>query len=334
MSLRKFGLCGLGNSLVDVFAHVSEEKFVSLGLMRGGMQLVSSVEQADLLASLGEGNHGNHPQVSGGSVANSVYAFAQLGGRAAFLTSLGNDERGDFYEAEFSNRGVNLPSPRTDKRPTGTSLVVVTPDAERTMSTDLGAAVLLDDSHIDREVIGASEWLFIEGYVFSNSEASRNAIRKAISYAKSSNTRVAVTLSEVWVIDAFRSSIEEVLPDVDLLFANEGEVLKFTRQSSIDVALQDLTSRVPGYAVTLGDRGAQVRFEGQTAEAAALLCQPVDLTGAGDMFAGALLYGLTARDDLHEAAQRACRMAGEVIQQTGARLPDGVFAQFVVKKAS
>lgn len=331
MSVGKFGLCGLGNSLVDVFAHVSEEIFNGLGLTRGGMQLVSSEEQAKLLASLREEEH---PQVSGGSVANSVYAFAQLGGRAAFLTSLGDDKRGDFYQAEFRDRGVILPSSRTSQRPTGTSLVMVTPDAERTMSTDLGAAVLLDESHVDRDIIEASEWLFIEGYVFSNSEASRNAIRKAILCAKTSNTKVAVTLSEAWVIDAFRDPIEEVLSSVDFLFANEPEVLKFTHQSSTDAAIRELANRVPGYAVTLGARGAQVRFEGQEVKVAAVPCQPVDLTGAGDMFAGTLLYGLTARDGLHEAAERACRMAGEVIQQTGARLPDGVFTQSLVKKAS
>src|SRR5262245_22921371 len=178
--MKEFKLCGLGNAVVDMFLEVSEEEFSSLGFERGGMQLVDLAEQKVLLD-----RYKNHEPklVSGGSVANSIIAFSQLGGSAAFIGCVGDDRYGLFYASEFEELGIDIGNPIIINESTGTCLCIITPDAERTMRTCLAVSNHLSARHVEERRIKNSEWVFIEGYVFGNPNTGQTAIREAIRMA-------------------------------------------------------------------------------------------------------------------------------------------------------
>src|SRR6516162_6834059 len=206
--MREFQLYGLGNALVDIFIDLSDAEFASLGFERGSMRLVGPAEQKALL----ERCEGREPRlVSGGSVANSVIAFSQLGGQAAFLGCVGDDRYGLFYKAEFDELGVDIGNPVLVGQTTGTCACLLTPDAERTMRTCLAVSSHLAARHVDEERLKNSDWLFIEGYVFANPETGQGAIREAVRLAKQHGTKVAVTCSEAFVVQAFGDAFYEAL---------------------------------------------------------------------------------------------------------------------------
>src|SRR6516162_11284792 len=218
--MKEFQLCGLGNAIVDIFLEVSEAEFATLNFERGGMRLVEVAEQKALL----EHYQKHEPKlVSGGSVANSVIAFSQLGGDAAFIGCVGDDRYGLFYSSEFEELGIDIGNPIIVNEATGTCICVITPDAERTMRTCLAVSSHLAARHVDEERIKKSEWLFIEGYVFANPATGQTAIREAIDIARKHNTKIAVTCSDAFVINVFGDAFQEALQRTDLLFANETE---------------------------------------------------------------------------------------------------------------
>src|SRR4029453_6175157 len=185
--MKEFQICGLGNALVDIFLEISEAEFAELGFERGGMRLVDHAEQKSLL----ERYQKHEPKlVSGGSVANSIIAFSQLGGQAAFIGCVGDDRCGLFYAREFEELGIGIGNPVIINEFTGTSVCLVTPDAERTMRTCLGVSTHLAARHVDEARIKNSEWLFIEGYVFANPETGQTAIQEAIRLAKQHGTKI------------------------------------------------------------------------------------------------------------------------------------------------
>src|SRR5207244_8998209 len=190
-------LCGLGNALVDIFLDLSEEDFAALGIERATMRLVELDEQKQLLQRF----HDREPRlVSGGSVANSVIAFSQLGGQAAFLGCVGDDRYGLFYKAEFDELGVDIGNPVLVGQATGTCACLITPDAERTMRTCLAVSSHLAARHVDENRIKNSDWLFIEGYVFANPATGQTAIRQAIQLAKKHGAKIAITCSDAFVV--------------------------------------------------------------------------------------------------------------------------------------
>src|SRR5437763_1361198 len=194
--MKEFKLCGLGNAVVDIFLEVSDQEFAALGFERGGMRLVDLEEQKMLLD---RHRHEEPKRVSGGSVANSVIAFSQLGGDAAFIGCVGDDRYGLFYTSEFEELGIDIGNPIIVNEATGTCVCIVTPDAERTMRTCLAVASHLSANHVDEQRIKNSEWLFIEGYVFANPATGQTAIREAIKIAKQHETRIAITCSEAFI---------------------------------------------------------------------------------------------------------------------------------------
>src|SRR4029079_2982141 len=174
--MKTFQVCGLGNAIVDIFVEVSDAEFASLGFERGTMVLVDQTAQKSLL----DAYQTHEPKlVSGGSVANSIIAFSQLGGQAAFIGGVGDDRYGLFYANEFEELGIDIGNPIIVNQPTGTSICIVTPDAERTRRTCLAVASHLSDGHVDEQRVKDSEWLFIEGYVFANPATGQSAIREA-----------------------------------------------------------------------------------------------------------------------------------------------------------
>src|SRR5262249_45666044 len=204
--MKEFKLCGLGNAIVDIFIEVSDQEFTSLGFERGGMRLVDLAEQNALLQRYQK----HEPKlVSGGSGANSVIAFSQLGGRAAFIGCVGDDRYGLFYTSEFEELGIDIGNPIIVNEATGTCVCLITPDAERTMRTCLAVSSHLAARHVDEDRVRNSEWLFIEGYVFANPDTGQKAIREAIRIAKTNGTKIAVTCSDAFVVQVFGDALHE-----------------------------------------------------------------------------------------------------------------------------
>ena len=318
--MRPFQLCGLGNAIVDIFLEISEPEFASLGFERGGMQLVDHQIQKTLLD-----RYQKHDPtlVSGGSVANSVIAFSQLGGTAAFIGCLGDDRYGLFYATEFEELGIDIGNPIIVNETPGTSVCIVTPDAERTMRTCLAVASHLSARHVDEERIKSSEWLFIEGYVFANPDTGQMAIREAIRLAKRHDTKIAITCSDAFVVQVFGDALHDALQHADLFFCNESEACAITGASTAEEAFGKLKGKVRSAVVTNGPHGAYIRHAGVEVHVPAFPSEPKDLTGAGDMFAGSVLYGITHGVTPERAGHAASFLAHKVITQVGARLHHG-----------
>jgi sugar/nucleoside kinase (ribokinase family) len=318
--MKEFQLCGLGNAIVDIFVEVSDADFAALGYERGTMRLVELPDQKALLKRF----HEREPRlVSGGSVANSVIAFSRLGGQAAFIGCVGDDRYGLFYADEFKELSIDIGNPVIVDEATGTCVAIITPDAERTMRTCLAVSSHLSAKHVDEERIKNSDWLFIEGYVFANPETGQSAIRKALEIAKKHGTKVAVTCSEAFIVNVFGEPFHEALKQTDLLFCNETEACAITKAANAKEAFAKLKGMVPSAVVTAGPNGAFIRHVGKETHVPAFACHPKDLTGAGDMFAGSFLYGITHGVPVEKAARAACFLAMKVISQVGARLHHG-----------
>jgi sugar/nucleoside kinase (ribokinase family) len=324
--MKEYVVCGLGNAIVDIFVEVNDEEFAELGFDRGSMRLVDAEEQRRLLERFQD----REPRlVSGGSVANSVIALSQLGGDAAFIGCVGDDRYGLFYENEFEALGIDMGNPVIVGAATGTCVCLITPDAERTMRTCLGVSKQLAARHIDEERIKNSQWLFLEGYVFANPETGHSAIREALRLAKKHGTRVALTCSEAFVPQAFADAFLEALDQTSLLFCNAPEACAVTNSNDPLTAFERLKAMVPSCVVTDGPNGAFVRHAGVEVHVPAYPCEPKDLTGAGDMFAGAFLYGIAQGIPPHRAARAGCYLAMKVITQIGARLHHGTRSYWV-----
>jgi sugar/nucleoside kinase (ribokinase family) len=318
--MKEFKLCGLGNALVDIFLEVSDEEFASLGFERGSMRLVELAEQRAMLDQYQK----REPKLaSGGSVANSVIAFSQLGGSAAFIGCVGDDRYGLFYSSEFEELGIDIGSPIIVNESTGTSVCIITPDAERTMRTCLAVSSHLAARHVEERRIQDSEWLFIEGYIFANPSTGQTAIREAIQMAKRHNTKIAVTCSDAFVVNVFGDALHEALKHTDLFFCNETEACAVAGTTNAEDAFKKLKEKVPSVVVTNGPHGAFIRHNGAEAHIPAFHSEPKDLTGAGDMFAGAYLYGISHGVPPVKAARAANFLSHKVIMQVGARLHHG-----------
>jgi sugar/nucleoside kinase (ribokinase family) len=317
--MKEYQLCGLGNAIVDLFVEVDDAQFADMGFKRGSMELVEVAEQKVLL----ERFRAQEPKlVSGGSVANSVIAFSQLGGAGAFIGCVGDDRYGLFYKTEFDELDIDIGNPVIVNESTGTCVVLITPDAERTMRTCLAVSSHLAGRHVDAERIRKSEWLFIEGYVFAN-PSGQEAIREAIRVARESKTKIAITCSEAFVPNFFGEPFHQALTQADLLFCNESEACAVAKAPNAEDAFGKLRGLVPSVVVTAGPQGAYIRHDGTETHVAAFPCDPRDLTGAGDMFAGSFLYGLTHGIPPAKAGRAACFLAMKVISQIGARMHHG-----------
>ena len=318
--MREFQLYGLGNALVDIFIELAEEEFATLGYPRGSTQLVSLAEQQALLERFAKRDM---RLVSGGSVANSVVAFAQLGGQTAFLGCVGDARYGLFYQAEFENLGIDFSNPVVVGQSTGTCLCLLTPDAERTMCTCLGVSSHLAARHVDERRLKNADWVFLEGYTLATPQTGESAVREVVRLARRHDVRVALTCSEAFVVHHFGDTFFEVLAQTDLLFCNASEACAATGKANAKEAFAALANKVPSAVVTDGPHGAYVRHAGIEVHVPAFPCRPVDLTGAGDMLAGAFLYGIVHGIAPDRAARAACYLAMKVITQVGARLHHG-----------
>ncbi|MBM3982734.1 MAG: adenosine kinase [Planctomycetes bacterium] len=317
---RAFDLIGLGNSLVDILLELTDAEFTPLAFEKGTMRLTERDEQQALLKAFGD----HEPRlVSGGSVANSVIACSQLGGKGAFIGCVGDDRYGLHYQEEFKELAIDFVNDPLVNETTGTCVSIITPDAERTMRTCLAVSSHLAARHVPASKIAASEWLFVEGYVFANPSTGQHAIREALKAAKAAGTKVALTCSDAFIPQVFGDAFRDALAQSDLLFCNATEAQAVAGGATAAEAFAALKGVVPNVVVTDGPNGAFVRYHGAECHVPAFVCKPVDVTGAGDMFAGSFLYGITHGVPAEKAARAANFLAMKVITQIGARLHTG-----------
>ena len=317
---REFDLIGLGNSLVDILLELTDAEFDRLAFEKGTMRLTERDDQQQLLKAFG----GHEPRlVSGGSVANSVIACSQLGGRGAFVGCVGDDRYGLHYTSEFAELDIDFANPPLVGETTGTCVSIITPDAERTMRTCLAVSSHLAARHVPADKVAAAEWLFVEGYIFANPATGQLAVRESLRAAKAGGTKVALTCSDAFIPQVFGDAFRDALAQSDLLFCNAAEAVAVAGGTRAEEAFANLKAVVPNAVVTDGPNGAFVRYHGSECHVPAFACKPVDVTGAGDMFAGAFLYGVTHGVPADRAARAANFLAMKVITQIGARLHHG-----------
>jgi sugar/nucleoside kinase (ribokinase family) len=318
--MKEFDVIGLGNSLVDILLELTDAEFAALAFEKGTMRLTEHDDQQKLLKAFGD----HEPRlVSGGSVANSVIACSQLGGKGAFIGCVGDDRYGLHYQEEFKELDIDFVNDPLVGETTGTCVSIITPDAERTMRTCLAVSSHLAARHVAADKIAAAEWLFVEGYVFANPSTGQHAIREALKAAKAAGTKVALTCSDAFIPEVFGDVFRDALQQSDLLFCNATEAMSVTGGSTAEEAFGKLKAMLPNAVVTDGPNGAFVRYHGSECHVPAFACKPVDVTGAGDMFAGSFLYGITHGIPAEKAARAANFLAMKVITQIGARLHHG-----------
>ena len=308
---------GVGNALVDVQVRVDEDFIVRHGLKKGHMELVDARRQSQVLAALA-----GHPlnRCSRGSAANTVVGVAELGGRSAYCGKVGDDELGRFYRDDLDAVGVRFEG-ASSTEPTGTSLVLITPDAQRTMLTCLGASSLLDATDVPATSLEGCAYVYVEGYLLPG-ESTRRAALAAIEAAKARGVRVALTVSDPFVVAQSAALLWELIEGpVDLLFCNEIEASALVGTDDMVECARALHRKATNVALTLGPKGSVLMHEGTLHPVEGVKVDPVDTTGAGDMYAAGILYGLTHGLSWPQAGRLASHAAARVVSVLGARLP-------------
>jgi sugar/nucleoside kinase (ribokinase family) len=310
-----------------VLAHVDDALIAALGLTKGTMTLVDLDRAAAVYESMPAGI-----EVSGGSAANTAAGIAALGGSAAFVGKIRDDALGEIFLHDLRSTGVAYASsPAVSGPPTARCLILVTPDAERTMNTYLGTAGELDADDVDPALVASARITYVEGYLVGLPSAE-GALAAAVTAARDAGQRVALTLSDPSWVTLRRDAFTALLPGVDILLGNEAEALEITGESSLDAALRALTKTCPVVAVTRGAAGA-VASDGD--ETVSVPAEPVDklvdTTGAGDLFAAGFLLGLARERPLQECLRLGALAAAEVISHIGAR-PQTSLAELAASK--
>lgn len=318
--MTKYDVYGIGNAIVDKEFEVQDSFFTEHGIEKGMMTLVDRDQQVLLLEQLNE-TYGLKKRAGGGSAANSLYAISQFGGNAFYSCRVANDETGDFFIEGLGKHNIetNTNSQRVDGL-SGRCLVMITPDAERTMQTYLGVSDDISISEMDFEAAKQSEIMYLEGYLVT-SDSARSAIIEMKEYAIANNIKTAMTFSDPAMVEYFCDAVNEVLGDgVDLLFCNQQEAMKWAGVDTIEEACAALKTKAKQFAVTRGSKGSLL-YDGEnyiTIEPHAV--NVVDTNGAGDMFSGAFMYGITNGMDFATAGKLASLASATVVTRFGPRL--------------
>ncbi len=318
---RRYDVYGIGNALVDVQYRVSPAFLEQLRIVKGGMTLIDVARRDALMAALGDVTP---ERASGGSAANTMIGLANLGGRTCYACLVGHDPDGEFYLADLAAAGVDAGPSNQGDGPTGTCLVLITPDADRTLNTFLGISAAIGPPQVDAQTIRQSEYFYIEGYLLSL-DSGVEALRAAQRHARDAGTRVALTLSDSFIVHTFRERVQRILRDgVDLLFCNADEARAYTGLDGLDDACAALAREAGCVAVTCGADGALIRQDGITVRIPGRKVDAVDTNGAGDMFAGAYLYGITHGYNVTQSAKLAVYASSRVVTQFGPRLTESL----------
>ncbi len=311
-----FDVVGIGNALVDIISHVDDAFIDTHGLVKGSMTLVDTDRALHLHRNLG-----TSVEMSGGSAANTVCGVASLGGRAAYIGKVSDDDLGGAFGHDLLAVGVRFaPGGPADGVPTGRCIIAVTDDAERTMNTYLGASSLLTPGDIDTEVVAAARVLYMEGYLYDRPEA-KEAFRHAARASHEAGRLVSLTLSDSFCVDRHRDDFRALVTDeVDLLFGNSDELVALYETENLDEAVEAVRGDCRLAAITLGARGSIVVTPDDVVEVPAIgVSHVVDTTGAGDLYAAGFLFAHTRGDRLADCARIGAIAAAEVIGHVGPR---------------
>ena len=304
---------GIGNAIVDVLCRVDEKFLTENSLTKSTMKLIDEKEFKSLISNLTI-----NETVSGGSVANSIVGLSQLGNEVGFIGKVKDDNLGQKYEEGLKKENVNyLYSKKDELLPTGTCIILITPDSERTMCTFLGTAGKINDKDIDEKIVKKAEITFLEGYLWDEGEPKK-AFDKAINHSN----KVAMSLSDLFCVERHKNHfLELVKHKLDIVFANEQEILSLISSTSFDDILAFGNQLQKHIVITRGDKGAIAIIDGKVTE-----CKPrknlniVDLTGAGDLFAAGYLHGLINNLNVEECLAKGTELSSVIIQKIGARI--------------
>ena len=309
-------IVGIGNAIVDVLTTIDDSILERLSLVKGSMTLIDEKKAKELYKMTT-----NRVQRSGGSVANSLACVSQLGGKAGFIGRVKDDKLGEVFTEEISTTGTIFKTLTSTVGPsTATCIIFITPDAQRTMCTYLGASVLLEPKDLDLSAVRKAKILYLEGYLWDN-PAAKNAFIKAAEIAKNAGRKVALSLSDSFCVNRHRESFLELVKDhIDILFANEYEITTLYKTSSLNTAIEKLKQNCDLAAITIGKKGSILISNGKKINIDPfILGKAIDTTGAGDLYAGGFLKGLADGLEPEISAKIGSICAGYIVTQLGAR---------------
>lgn len=316
--MSQYDIVALGNALVDKEFEVTEAFLAERGIEKGFMTLQETDDHLTLISSLDD-TFGLRNRAGGGSAANTIFTAAQFGGKTFYCCKVADDGLGDFYRRDLDSAAIgNSLSKSKVEGITGVSLIMITPDADRTMCTHLGITGSFDQDQLDMSAIKNAKYLYIEGHLLYQPTAV-DAILKAKALAQESGVKVALTFSDPAVVNYARENLEKVLGDgVDLIFCNQDEATDFG--GSLDKGIASILTYTKCLVLTRGEEGSTVYQHGEETSIEPFTAKAVDTTGAGDTYAGAFLYGLTNGLSIEQSGKLASRSAAECVSNFGARL--------------
>ncbi len=318
--MKKYHVYGIGNALVDTEIQVSDQDLQSMSVEKGLMTLVDEARQEELNQHL-QGHAVYAKLASGGSACNSIFAATCFGANSFYSCKVADDSNGQFFLKDLHEAGVDCSKQdHSDIGVTGKCLVLISPDADRSMNTHLGISETLSTAQIDKQAIADSQYLYIEGYLVTSS-SGREAAIAAKTVAKETGVKTSISLSDPGMVQFFKDGLKDMIGDgVNLLFCNEDEAKGWAETDDINIAISQLKLISETFAITLGAKGAIV-YDGQqliTIEANSV--KAIDTNGAGDMFAGAFLYAITNGHSYAEAGKLASLASATIVTQYGPRL--------------
>lgn len=316
MTAARFDVIGIGNAIVDIIGRCDEAFLATVGATKGSMRLVGADEVKKIYTTMEPA-----VEISGGSAANTIAGIASFGGKAAFIGTVADDEFGKIFAHDIHSIGVAFDVPPiANGSPTSRSLILVTPDGERTMNTFLGISTSLGESQLDLDLIRGSAILYLEGYLFDEPQA-KQAFRKALQTAKEANRKIALTLSDGFCVDRHRAEFLELIRSgIDIIFANESEIKSLYQTESFDLAAKNASNDARLAVLTRSEKGSVIFGDGRAVQIASEpISELVDTTGAGDLYASGFLFGYSKGYDLEICGRLASVAAAEIISHIGAR---------------
>ncbi len=317
--MKKYDVYGIGNALVDIVTEVEDSFLSEYKVEKGLMTLVDEQRQHELVEAI---HLPDSNMQCGGSAANSIIAVSQFGGKSYYSCRVAKDEMGKFYLDDLSENGVdtNLTYDKAPSGITGKCLVMTTPDANRTMNTFLGITSTFSKEEVNEQALKDSKYLYMEGYLVPG-EDGQHAMKLAKKIAEDNGVHVAMTFSDPSMVKYFKPQMEEIVgASVDLLFCNEEEAMLFTGKDNLEEARQELKKAAKRFAITQGSNGAMI-FDGDTfVDIEPYSVNAIDTNGAGDMFAGAFLYGITNGHSYADSGKLASLASSKVVSKFGPRL--------------
>lgn len=316
MTAARFDVIGIGNAIVDIIGRCDEAFLTDVGAAKGSMRLIGADDIKQIYKKMGPA-----VEISGGSAANTIAGIASFGGKAAFLGTIADDEFGKIFLHDIRSIGVTFDvAPIANGAPTSRSLILVTPDGERTMNTFLGISTSLSEAQLNANLIRESKILYLEGYLFDEPQA-KQAFHSALQAAKGSNRKVALSLSDGFCVDRHRDEFLKLIRSgIDILFANESEIKSLYQTESFDLAAKNASEDAKLAVLTRGEKGSVIFSDAKSIEIAReYVPELVDTTGAGDLYAAGFLFGYAKGYELAICGQLASLAASEVISHIGAR---------------